>query len=163
MAATIAGAFKAHLESLGLGVPVYRDGLPVIRWETRDGQRVPVHADPPAIVVQDGISDTPDLSGDFGDPDADTTSTELVQVDVFQLARVQVSPQTTRNAEDPELVRAVRRALRGLGIARYAPVPVYGTSVNDGQRWAISDNVARHTFNVAVHLADGPIRTATTP
>ena len=82
-----------------------------------------------------------------------------MQVDVFQVARVQVSPQTTRNAEDPELVRTVRRALRGLGIARYAPVPVYGTRVTDGQRWPISDNVARHTFNVSVRLADGPITT----
>lgn len=159
MAATTAGAFKAFLESLGLGLPVYRDGLPVIRWEDRGGQRVAVHASPPAIVVQDGISLTDDASGDYGDDDAAVTGVELVQVDLFQLAREQVSPTTTRNTEDPELVRTLRRALRGLGIARYAPVPVYGTKVADGQRWAISDNVARHTFNVTVHLADRPITT----
>lgn len=161
MAATIAGAFKAHLETLGLGLPVYRDGLPVIRWETRDGQRVPVHASPPAIVVQDGVSRTADQSGDFGDPDADTTGIELVQVDVFQLARVQTTTQTTRNAEDPALVRTVRRALTGLGIVPYAPVRVYGHRVTDEQRWPISDNVARHTFNVTVRLADAPLPTPT--
>lgn len=162
MAATTAGAFKAHIESLGLGLPVYRDGLPVIRWETRDGQRTPVHASPPAIVVQDGISITGDLSGDFGDDEhGDPTSIELVQIDVFQVARVQTTTQTTRNAEDPALIRRLRLALRGVGIAPYAPVRVYGHRVTDEQRWPISDNVARHTFNVTVRLADRPLPTPT--
>lgn len=157
MAQTLAGSFKAYLETLALGVPVYRDGMPVVLKANGES----VTAPPPAIVVQDGISVVPDASGDFGDADADTGSRELVQVDLFQLARVQVSPATTRNAENPVLIATLRRALRGRGIAPYAPFLVYGHRITGEQRWAIADNIARYTWTVEV--ARGDLFLTTTP
>lgn len=154
MSATIAGAFKAYLETLGLGVPVYRDGAPVVA-RGPDGD---VLAAPPYVVVQDGVGVTPSLlGGDLGDSDADRSQVELVQVDLFQLAREQVSATRTRTTEDPVLIARIGRALTGTGIRPHAPVLVYAHRVTGGQRWPISDNVARYTWTVEVQRGEVPL------
>ena len=77
MAATTSSAIKARLESLGFGIPVFRDG-------PRPGQAEPY------IVVQEGLPAARDLraAGDFGDPAADIEIAETVIVDLVQQARV---------------------------------------------------------------------------
>lgn len=69
MSATISGALKAHIETLGLSLVAYRDKAPeghAAKW----------------VTIQEGISTTTTRHGDMGN--GDTTATELVQVDLFQ-------------------------------------------------------------------------------
>lgn len=142
MAATLAGLFKAHLESLGLGVPWYRDGAPAD--VTAQGGTYGV--------VQDGIGMAPDRHGDHGDPDGHQGETELVQIDLYQPARVPdpARPGATLPGESRDLALRVRRALPLLaGSYGTPPVRVYGVTVQGGQRWPISDNVVRHTWTCA--------------
>lgn len=147
MAATTAGAFKAYIESLRLGLAVYRDGAPV----NPEGV---VRTSYPYAVVQEGIGIVDVLDGDMGDPDAEHDVTELVQIDLYQLAREQIDAQRTRVVEDYALPRKLRAALRGRGVAPYAPVHVYGHTVDSEQRWLVSDNIVRHTWTVRVRRAE---------
>jgi len=143
MAATLAGLFKAHLEALGLGVSWYRDGAPA------------GVADSGVVfgVVQDGISMVPERHGDHGDPLGHQGDIELVQLDLYQPARVAdpVRAGQTLPGESRTLHLAVRRALTLLAGKSYGtpPVRVYGVTVQGGRRWPISDNVVRHTWTVA--------------
>lgn len=143
MAATTAGAFKAWLESLGLGIPVYRDGKPKSSgvWKY--------------LTVQEGIAIVDDQSGDFGDATsgaAPTTVIEDVQLDLYDLARELVNGQPgTRNLEDYALPTTLHRLLRGNGLAPYAPTLVYGHRPISRVRWPITDNTVRHTWTVRVH------------
>lgn len=145
MAATIAGAIKAHLESQGWGVAVYRDGAPVV-----NGREVPA----PYITVQEGIGYAPERHGDQGDPHRHGGTTEQVQVDLYLPARA-ATGQAGRaaNAERYDLPTLLDRALDG-PLPAYGPTGavrrVYGMSVVSGQRWPISDNIVRHTRTVSI-------------
>ena len=145
MAATAAGAIKAYVEGLGLGLSVYRDGAP----KDAEGN---IAAAYPHAVVQDGIATTPQAHGDYDDPTGHQATTELVQVDLYQLAR-RLDPATqgrTVVAERYDLPDALAAALTGTGIQQHAPWRVYGTRVQSGQRWPVEDNVVRHTWTVAI-------------
>lgn len=137
MAATTSGAIKAHLESLGLGVSVYRDG-------PRPGQAVPY------IVVTEGISTVPSVSaaGDHGDPDADITVSEQVQVDIVQAAR----DSAGQNIERYDLPGLVYRALHGARLTAH-PTHVYGCRVLSMGRDTITDNIARHVITAQLDRA----------
>lgn len=71
MSATVANAIKTHLETLSLGVPIFRDA---------PGQEQA----PPYIVVLEGIGMTPEPQVNS---DNDNAVRELVQIDIFQLKR----------------------------------------------------------------------------
>jgi hypothetical protein len=141
-AATMGGAWKHYLESLGLGVQVYRDGAP-----TRDGE---VTVAPPFVVVQEGIGYVGDRHGDQSDPDAHLGTTEDVQVDLYQQARGTAVAGRATVGEDYTLPERVEAALRnGRGLAVHAPWRVYGTTVS-GLRFPIADNLVRHSWTVTV-------------
>lgn len=141
MAATVAGAVKALLESIGLGVPVFRDGAP-------EGT---LH---PLIVVQDGIGLVPEPHGDLSDPNAHQGDTEQIQIDIYQDARLMDPAHAGRTlpGESRDLHLKVRRALPRLARTSFGtpPVRIYGCSVVAGRRWAISDGVVRHTLTANV-------------
>lgn len=86
MAATTAGALKALIEGLGLGISAYRNHAP-------EGQAMPY------IVIQEGISRVPNPIEDF----TLTTGVESVQVDVWQ----------TMGAENHALVPGLLAGLHG--------------------------------------------------
>lgn len=140
MAATTSGAIKAHLESLGLGVPVFRDG-------PRPGQRLPY------IVVTEAVSIAPSTTaaGDFADPDAGVVVSEQAQVDVVQEGRT----ATGANAERYDLPPRVWRALHGAQLVA-APTHVYGCRVLTMTRQPIADNVVRHILTVQLDRALTP-------
>ncbi|OPC79937.1 hypothetical protein B4N89_02340 [Embleya scabrispora] len=132
MAATTAGAIKAHVEALGLSLPMFRDG-------PRPGQPLPYG------VVTEGISIAQPLSsrGDFGDPDAEVVVTEQVQVDLIQQAR----DSAGRNTERYDLPGLLYRGLHGAQLTQ-APGHVYGVRVLSMGRDPIVDNVVRHVLQL---------------
>ncbi|MFD4572098.1 hypothetical protein ACFWNK_01795 [Streptomyces sp. NPDC058417] len=138
MAATTAGAIKARIESLALGVPVFRDG-------PRDGQGEPY------IVVQEGLPAALDLraNGDFGDPSAEINIAETVVIDLVQRARVKTGPATTRVTERYGLAEAIARALHGQPLPAH-PAKVTAVRVQDIDRIPIEDNRVRHSITVTV-------------
>ncbi|MFD1832406.1 hypothetical protein ACFSJS_22560 [Streptomyces desertarenae] len=138
MAATTEGAIKARLEGLGFGVPVFRDG-------PREGQ------DPPFIVVeQQSITTNPAAAGDFGDPAAEITVTEILTVDLIERARVKASPRVARNAQRYGLAEAIAHALHGCRLPA-APTPVTAVRVRDLDRFPIADNRVRSSITVEIH------------
>lgn len=142
--ATMGGAFKGYIESLGLGVPVYRDGAP----RDRDGV---LTTSWPFIVVQEGIGYDSERHGDTDD-DAHLGTVELVQVDLWQRAREQI-PGTTRARvlEQPDLPEQIEAALRNrAGLAPHAPWRIYGVTLFAGQRYPIADNKLRHNWTIRV-------------
>lgn len=138
MAATTAGAIKAYLESLGSGVPFFRDG-------PRPEQA------PPYGVVQEAMPITwnATANGDFGDPAAPIYVTEVVTVDLIQRARTKATAVTARNAERYGLAESVARALHGCRLPAH-PAPVTAVRVQDIDRIPISDNRVRHSITVRV-------------
>lgn len=138
MAATTAGAIKAYVETLNLGLTVYRDGS------------VPVDPPYPHLVVQEGLAYDVEQSGDYGDPDADQWVTELVQCDLFQLARRPTTTGRTENVEDYTLADTLRSRLRGARIGPVGVQRVAGVTPFGGRRWPIADNVVRHTIDLRV-------------
>jgi len=105
VAATTAGALKAYIESLGLGIPAFRRVAP------------PEHKVPPYITVQDTLNLSADRSGDQGDPDARMTGSELVQVDLWESVHA-----TDGSGERYGLPALLLRHLRN------ARLPIIGTS-----------------------------------
>lgn len=134
MAATTAGAIKAYLEGLGLGVPVFRDEPPA-------GQ------DLPYITVREGIANVPDRDGDHGDPTAVRTTSETVQISVWQVWR---NPTTGRVVEDYALPPAVQRAIRTAALDA-APTRTYGVLLQSSVRLLERDrNVVQHALTAVV-------------
>lgn len=127
MAATTAGAVKAYVETLGLGVSVYRD-------------TAPKDATLPYVTVQERVSMTPDASGDNG---AGATAAEQIQVDVWQRWR---NPSTNAVEESYTLADAVARGLHG------ASLPVVGDRHVYGARFDFAVRIVEHDTNV-VHDA----------
>lgn len=144
MSATTAGAMKAYLEAQGRGVPWFRDGAP----RDADGALLTTY---PFGVVQEGIGYDAEQHGDTDDLDAHDGTRELVQLDLYQLARGPVgangrAPVVERYDLPPLIERDLRHAARGL--QTHAPFRVYGATLQGGQRWPISGNVVRHTWTL---------------
>jgi hypothetical protein len=139
---SLAGAVKAHIESLGLGLTVFRDGAPASQGS-------------PYVTIQEGIGTAPELHGDFGDSGAHQGEREMIQIDLYQQARKTsgAAPGRTLNVEDYDLPGKLRRALTGTLGGRSYGTPtrrIYGSRVASGQRFPIADNIVRHTFTVEI-------------
>lgn len=141
MAASTSGAVKAYLESLGSGVPVFRDG-------PRPGQAEPY------IVVTEAVSTGLDGSGngDFGDPNAEINIIETVTVDLIQRARTQTGARTAKNTERYGLAEAIAHALHGCQLTAH-PAPVHAVTVQDIDRFPIADNRVRHSITIQLRRA----------
>lgn len=139
MAATTAGAIKAYLESLGFGVPVFRDG-------PRPGQGLPY------IVVTEAVSTGLDSSGngDYGDPNATVQIVEVATVNLVQQARVKAPGGGTRSAERYGLAEAIAHALNCTRLPAH-PAPVTAVRVRDIDRMEITDNRVQHSIHIAIH------------
>ncbi len=138
MAATTEGAIKAYCESLGFGVPFFREG-------PRPGQ-----APPYGVVQRENIAVEASGNGDYGDPNADVTVVETLTVDVIQHARTKTSVTTARNAERYGLAEAYAAALNGCTLPA-APSPVTAVRARDIDRFPIADNRIRESITVLVH------------
>ncbi|OKI04928.1 hypothetical protein A6A06_09540 [Streptomyces sp. CB02923] len=138
MAATTSGALKAYVESLGSGVPVFRDG-------PRPGQAEPY------IVVQEAVSVGLDsrANGDFGDPAAEINITEVATVDLIERARTKTGARTAKNAERYGLAESLAHALHGCRLPAH-PAPVHGVRVTGFDRFPISDNRIRTSIPVEI-------------
>ncbi|GCD46116.1 hypothetical protein [Streptomyces paromomycinus] len=149
MSATTGGAIKAYLESLGSGVPVFRDG-------PRDGQAEPY------IVVQEAVSVGLDgrANGDFGDPSAEINVTEVATVDLVQRARTKTGARTAKNAERYGLAESLAHALHGCRLPAH-PAPVHAVRVRDMDRFPISDNRIR--VSITVEIRRGLLSAEVTP
>ena len=121
MSATIAGALKAHIETLGLNVVAYRDQAPT----EQTGHY---------IVIHEGISTVRET--DQGDAHA---ATELVQVDYFQPWRASDGSL----AENPASTAALITGIQGAQLAT-APKRVYGCLVDSSQRFVEHDTNRVH-------------------
>lgn len=139
MAATTSGAIKARIESLGLNVPVFRDG-------PREGQA------PPFVVVTEALSTAMDVggNGDFGDPAAVLSIVEKVAVDLVQNARIKATAATAPNAERYGLAETIAHQLHGRPLPAH-PAKVTAVKVTDIDRFPISDNRVRASITVEIH------------
>lgn len=139
MAATTSGALKARIESLGYGVPVFRDG-------PRPGQ------DYPYVVVTEGVSMGLDgqANGDFGDPDREMNIIEIATVDLVERGRAKTGATTTKNVERYGLGEALAHALHGCSLPAH-PAKVHGVIVQGVDRIPLVDNVVRHSIAVRIH------------
>lgn len=148
MAASMGGAWKAYLESLGTGVPWFRDGKPVDRDEDRWG------------VVQEGVGYAHELHGDDADPGAHVGVSEVVQLDLWQKARGPVAGGRAPVLEDYALPDVLDAAIRlPQRLQTFAPWRVYGVTGVTRQRWPISNNLLRTTWSVTVRRDSGRIPT----
>lgn len=145
MAATTAGAVKAYVEGLGLGVPVFRGGAP----ETHGY---------PFATVQEGIAYRDLGFGDLGDFTSEQMTQESVQVDLYERAgsTAGATQGHIARAENYSLADKLHRRLHG------ARLPLIGTAhpsacrVQTRRRWPITDNVLRTTLTL---LVDRPLQT----
>lgn len=131
MALTTGGALKAYLEGAGLGVPWFRD-------------RPPKEQPYPFGLVLDEQSLTTSRRAD--------AAAELVQVDLWQRARHPAGhPQAGKVAEDPQLVRALQRALRSFPLDA-APTLTFRGYLEGSVRLPDPDaNLVHHALTVRVH------------
>lgn len=113
-ATNIANALKQFLEApaQALGVSAYRDTAP------DDEQK-------PFVTIIEGIADTPDGLADGG---ADSTTTEMVQVDVWEAWK-----DDDGNVIESDLAARITRAIQGAKIET-APMRVYGVLVVNRRR-----------------------------
>lgn len=135
MAASLAGAIKALLESQSLGLPVFRDRAP-------DNQPLPY------VVVFEAISIVAsDAFNAYDDPEGHVT--ELAQVSLYQQWR---DPGTRALTEDYGLADSMTQALR-LNRLTTAPFHVAGMRVTEGPVRVLdeSDNSVNHAVTVEVH------------
>lgn len=130
MAATTAGAIKAHLEGQGLGVPVFRDEKPSDDASER------------YITIREDLSTVADGAWNAND-DPDGHVSELAQVDIWQKWRA-VSADSGAVVESATLPDAVARALTGVTLAA-APTRVAGVTVVNRTRQLERENNLVHT------------------
>ncbi|MDX3074620.1 hypothetical protein [Streptomyces sp. MI02-7b] len=141
MAATTGGAIKAYLESLGSGVPVFRDG-------PRQDQ-----APPFAVVTEaESIGLTPTGNGDYGDPNATLQITEIATVDLVETARIKTGAATARSAERYGLAESFAHALNHATLPAH-PARVTAVRVTGMQRFPIVDNRVRSSITVEIKRA----------
>lgn len=115
MAASLAGAIKAHIESQSLGIPVFRDEAP-------KGQSYPY------VTIQEGVAINEELSANAYA--GDHAVVETVQVNLWLQRHNQATNAIT---ESYTLPNALARALDGSGLPQ-APMKVYGMKVIGVQR-----------------------------
>jgi hypothetical protein len=108
MSLSLAAAVKAHLETLGLGIPWFRDESPPYKGDGTEQM-------PPFGVVIDGLNVLPRMTGDR----LAKRATEQVQVDVYEY---ELTPVTKERAESYTLAKDVVRGLLG---ARLSTAPEY--------------------------------------
>lgn len=139
MAATTSGAIKARIESLGLNVPVFRDG-------PREGQACPF------VVVTEAVSTGLDQrgNGDFGDPAAGLAIVETVTVDLVQNARTKATAATAPSVERYGLAETIAHHLHGRPLPAH-PAKVTAVRVTDLDRFEIKDNRVRTSITIAIH------------
>lgn len=131
MAATSAGALKAFIESLSLGVSVRRDRSADLAL--------------PAVTIEEEISLVLDSDGDFGTQDH--SGRELCQVDIWQQWRAVATNAVT---ESYTLVPDLRRALHG-GLLTASPTHCYGMRVVSSVRLLERDaNTVHHALTVEI-------------
>jgi hypothetical protein len=148
VSASTAGAVKARIESLGLSLAAYRDGAPI----QPDGS---VKASSyPFAVVHEGVALEWERHGDTGDPNAHDAVSELVQVDVYQLARRLVAGGS-QNVENYALPEQIVNGLRSATSLTVRGNRVYGVLALSARRWPITDNVVRHTVDVTIRRDTG--------
>ena len=124
MAATVAGALKAKIESLGLGISAYRDQPPA-------GQA------PPYVVIQESIAMTPDRLEDG----QLTTGTEQAQVDLYE----------TLGVESMTLAPGLLAGLHGARLVSIGTKLVYVVLVRNKNRTVDLQNTQiRHIIDVDV-------------
>lgn len=133
MSASTAGALKAYIETLGLGVAAFRDVAP-------DNQPLPY------IVIQEGISVRSEPAfNSYDDPEVHVS--EAAQVVVCQQWR---DPLTGAVVESYTLADAVQRALDGKRTTT-APTWVGGMTASAGVRIPdVEDNTVRTVIDVEI-------------
>lgn len=133
MAANTANAIKAYIETLGLGVSVYRD-------------RAPINIAPPYITVVEAISVTPERAFNSFD-DAEKHVVELAQVDVWQAWH---DASGYGIAESYTLADAVAKALDG-ALPTSPPTRVMGMRLTGMVRLLEPEqNIVHHALTVEV-------------
>ncbi|MBK9181413.1 MAG: hypothetical protein IPM45_18025 [Acidimicrobiales bacterium] len=131
MATTTAGALKAAIDAALVGCPVYRDAAPEA-------------AALPYVVVHEGISIVPALSGDH---EADPVVSEQAQIDVWQRWR---DPTTNAPAENVALPRAVARAVHAARLSAH-PQHAWGSRLAGSVRFVERDtNLVHHALTVDI-------------
>lgn len=139
MTATSSGAVKARVESLGLHLSCFRDQLP-------PGQRLP------ACVVREALAVVPDLDGDYGDPAADRTVTETVQLDLYEQSRSNDPAATT--VESTSLADALQHGLHQTDLrvsGQSQRAMVWACQVTTRVRAPVSDkNLVRNSYTLTI-------------
>ena len=126
MAASSAGALKARIEALGLGLAAYRD-------------RPSEDTAKPYVSIVEGIDLRPDESGDNG---AGATGRELVQVDLWQQYR---HPTTNALTESYTLAADLAKGLHGVSLANVGSSRVYNCRVQGSVRLLERDTNTVHS------------------
>ena len=126
MAASLAGAVKAHIEAQSLGIAVFRDSAPD-------------NTEYPYITILEDISTVPDgVFNAYDDPQGHVS--ELVQVDIWQQSRNAAKVKV----ESYTLPDAVMKALHGT-LLPTAPKQVSGCQVVSRTRLLEPENNIVHT------------------
>lgn len=134
MSATTAGSLKAYIESLGLGISVYRDRPP-------NGKEVPY------ITVSESISTVPEIAFNVFD-DSEGHVSELAQVDIWQRWR---DNETGVVEESYTLADAVYKALNGARLST-APSHVSGVLVQNMVRlFETETQIVHHSITINIH------------
>ena len=142
MPATVSGAVKAKVESLGLGLSCYRDAAP--RLPGAQDEPLP---ELPYVSVREGIAATPDQDGAYDD-DVAHTKAEQVQVDLWQRWR---NPSTGKPEESYTLARDLELGLQGAQLVGL-PFRVYGCRVLATARLLEpNDNVVHHVVTLMIN------------
>lgn len=148
MAATTAGALKAYIEGLGLGLVAYRDAAP--SRPDPSGRRIPSAAFP-FVTVREAIALALNADGDLSDPAATVSGRELVQVDLWQSWRDAGGKATVESATLPA---ALAKRLRGARLVPVGTSVVYGiTGVSVARLLEEESNVVHHAITCTVHRA----------
>lgn len=128
MPSTTTGALKVKIESLGLGIPAYRDAAP-------EGHALPY------VRIIEAISTVPDPMEDH----ALGTGTELVQIDLFQAWR----DASHAPLENYTLPGALLAGLEGAQIGNVGSKRVYTVLVRNMRRLLEEDNnIVHHVIDV---------------
>lgn len=134
MAATSAGAVKAWVEGLGLGLSVFRDDAP---------QPTAL----PYVTVMENLTTTYNADGDLGGSGQQTVR-ELLQVDLWQTWR----DSTGKVAEQYGLANTLAAKLRGAQLVNVGTRRVYGVAGVSMQRLLEEDaNVVHHAITITIH------------
>lgn len=134
MAATTAGALKALIEGLGLGISAYRD-------------RAPEGAALPYVTIVEGISLVPDGTVTAFEEGGDPGVREVAQVSLWQQYR---DPVTNAITESFTLPPALIRGLHG-AVLTASPTHAFGCRMVSALRLLEEDeNLVHHPITVRI-------------